>query len=223
MSLRQDVQVSQLMDSWTLQPGYPLIQVARDYDTNRVTVTQQRFLRNPSGGNGRRPMNRYQCWWVPLTFTSAGRGSFVSTLPSEWLTCRPHQTPSPLILDEVAQPDEWVVFNLRVNTPCRITYDERNWRLIGRALADKNASSIDRFTRAQLIGDVLNLAGAGIVTYDLALNFVGNLRHENEFIVWHSCSGSTDISKDLISPLKLSQSGLLYILNSEGIIVVMTV
>nr|XP_016942515.2 thyrotropin-releasing hormone-degrading ectoenzyme isoform X2 [Drosophila suzukii] len=192
MSLRQDVQVSQLMDSWTLQPGYPLIQVARDYDTNRVTVTQQRFLRNPSGGNGRRPMNRYQCWWVPLTFTSAGRGSFVSTLPSEWLTCRPHQTPSPLILDEVAQPDEWVVFNLRVNTPCRITYDERNWRLIGRALADKNASSIDRFTRAQLIGDVLNLAGAGIVTYDLALNFVGNLRHENEFIVWQAAARSLE-------------------------------
>jgi len=79
-----------------------------------------------------------------------------------------------------------------VNTPCRITYDERNWRLIGRALADKNASSIDRFTRAQLIGDVLNLAGAGIVTYDLALNFVGNLRHENEFIVWQAAARSLE-------------------------------
>ncbi|XP_016951611.1 thyrotropin-releasing hormone-degrading ectoenzyme [Drosophila biarmipes] len=189
MSLRQDVLVSRLMDSWTLQPGYPLVTVERDYATNQVTVTQQRFLRNPSAGNGRRPMHRHQCWWVPLTFTSAGRGSFASTLPSEWLTCRPHQAPSPLILDDVAQPDEWVVFNLRVTTPCRITYDERNWRLIGKALAAENGSSIDRFTRAQLIGDALNLAGAGIVTYDLALNLVGNLRHESEFIVWQVAAG----------------------------------
>nr|XP_017002341.2 thyrotropin-releasing hormone-degrading ectoenzyme isoform X2 [Drosophila takahashii] len=188
MSLRQDVQVSQLMDSWTLQPGYPLIRVVRDYAANQVTVTQERFLRNPGGGNGR----RQQCWWVPLTFTSAGRGSFASTLPSEWLTCRTHQTARALVLTEVAQPEEWVVFNLRVSTPCRVTYDDRNWRLIGKALAGKNASSIDRFTRAQLIGDVLSLAGAGVVTYDLALDFLGHLRQENEFIVWQAAARSLE-------------------------------
>ncbi|XP_043661165.1 aminopeptidase N isoform X1 [Drosophila teissieri] len=183
MSLRQDIKVSQLMDSWTMQPGYPLIRVMRNYATNQVTVTQERFLRNP----GKRMKRPQHCWWVPLTFASAGRVSFVSTLPSEWLTCRAKkENASRLILNEVAQPDEWVVFNLRLATPCRVTYDERNWQLIGKALSAPNASSIDRFTRAQLISDVLNLAAAGVVTYDLALNFLGHLRDEDEFIVWQA-------------------------------------
>ncbi|EDX17573.1 GD16024 [Drosophila simulans] len=182
MSLRQDIKVSQLMDSWTMQPGYPLIRVVRNYDTNEVTVSQERFLRNP----GKLMQKRQQCWWVPLTFATAGIDSFVSTLPSEWLTCQGRQSASPLILNEVAQPDKWVVFNLRLATPCRVTYDERNWQLIGNALSGPNASSIDRFTRAQLISDVLNLAGAGVVTYDLALNFLRHLRNEDEFIVWQA-------------------------------------
>ncbi|XP_017045852.1 aminopeptidase N [Drosophila ficusphila] len=184
MSLRQDVLVSQLMDSWTMQPGYPLIQVVRNYEEQLVTVTQERFLRNPSLANGRRSPNLRHCWYVPLTFTSAGRGSFVSTLPSEWLTCRPNQPPRPLLLKEVAKPDEWVVFNLRRTTPCRINYDERNWQLISEALAGENPNSIDRFTRAQLIGDMLSLANAGVVTYDLALDFLRHLHREDEYIVW---------------------------------------
>ncbi|XP_017119434.2 thyrotropin-releasing hormone-degrading ectoenzyme isoform X1 [Drosophila elegans] len=189
MSLRQDIQVSQLMESWTLQPGYPLVKVVRDYATQRVTVTQERFLRNPRMGGARSgPISRRQCWWVPLTFTTAGRGSWVSALPSEWLTCQAHRPARPLVLTEVAPPDDWVVFNLRVTTPCRVTYDDRNWGLIGQALAGPNASNIDRFTRAQLVSDVLSLAGAGVVTYDLALGFLQNLQREDEFIVWQAAA-----------------------------------
>ncbi|XP_044317187.1 LOW QUALITY PROTEIN: aminopeptidase N [Drosophila rhopaloa] len=190
MSLRQDVQVSRLMDSWTLQPGYPLVRVERDYASQRVMVTQERFLRNPSGRSGGKPRaaSRRHCWWVPLAFTSAARDSWESALPSEWLTCQAHQPPRPLILTEVALPEEWVIFNFRVTTPCRVTYDDRNWRLIGRALAFQNVSSIDRFTRAQLISDVLSLAGAGVVTYDLALSFLRNLHREDEFVVWQAAA-----------------------------------
>ncbi|XP_017074516.1 aminopeptidase N [Drosophila eugracilis] len=190
MSLRQDIEVSQLMDSWTMQPGYPLVTVERNYTTNQVTVTQQRYLRNSIGKNGTKTVKRRQCWWVPLTFTSAGRRNFVSTLPSEWLTCQSQQIANPLVLADVAPPGEWVVFNIRLTTPCRINYDDRNWQLIEQAIAGKALD--ERFTRAQLIDDVLNLAATGDVTYDLAFSYLRHMSNEDDFIVWEAAARSLE-------------------------------
>lgn len=41
--LEQNTTVKQIMDTWTLQTGFPLITVTRNYDTNYVTVSQVVF------------------------------------------------------------------------------------------------------------------------------------------------------------------------------------
>lgn len=187
LSLRQDIRVGPLMESWTLQPGYPLLHVNRNYNKRQVTIHQQRFLRNPKGSaTGRKVINRQHCWYIPLTFTTASKQSWAHTLPSDWLTCSHVSPESSLKLAEVAQPDEWVIFNLRVSAPCRVNYDERNWQLLAEALMGENATQIDRLSRAQLLDDVLNLASAGVVGYDLAFSFLRYLPKENEFIVWQA-------------------------------------
>lgn len=40
--LEENISVKMIMDSWTLQTGYPLVTVRRDYKRNTVTVTQVR-------------------------------------------------------------------------------------------------------------------------------------------------------------------------------------
>lgn len=71
-SLMKSVTVKDIMDTWTLQVGYPVIDVKRDYDTNSATITQQKFL-----------TDRYttrdeldSCWYIPLTYTDATKKDF---------------------------------------------------------------------------------------------------------------------------------------------------
>ncbi|XP_078667329.1 thyrotropin-releasing hormone-degrading ectoenzyme-like [Branchiostoma floridae x Branchiostoma belcheri] len=44
---RTDVQVKEVMDTWTLQMGFPVVTVTRDYSNGRVTATQRHFLYDP--------------------------------------------------------------------------------------------------------------------------------------------------------------------------------
>lgn len=37
-----DADVAVVMDSWTLQTGFPVLNIVRDYETNRVTFSQVR-------------------------------------------------------------------------------------------------------------------------------------------------------------------------------------
>ncbi|KAH8275998.1 hypothetical protein KR018_005959, partial [Drosophila ironensis] len=187
LSLRPDIRVSQVMESWTMQPGYPLVTVERNYEKQEVRIAQKQFLRNPLG-SGRRPTDRKFCWILPLTFTSASKPSWAHTMPSDWLTCKDSARGRPLVLKEMAVAEDWIIFNLRLVTPCRITYDERNWHLIGETLAGDNATQIDRISRAQIINDVLNLATAGVVTYELAFSFLRVLKNEKDYIVWQAAA-----------------------------------
>ena len=43
-TLDTDFNVKDIMDTWTLQMGYPLITVRRNYDARTARVSQQRFL-----------------------------------------------------------------------------------------------------------------------------------------------------------------------------------
>ena len=40
----EGLSVKEIMDTWTLQMGYPLITVRRNYDARTARVSQQRFL-----------------------------------------------------------------------------------------------------------------------------------------------------------------------------------
>lgn len=75
LALPQELTVKEIMDTWTLQVGYPIIQVDRDYDTNSADLSQSRYLsdryktRDDIGG----------CWWIPLTYTDSEKNDFNSS------------------------------------------------------------------------------------------------------------------------------------------------
>lgn len=54
--LREVVTVKQIMDTWTLQTGYPVVNVSRDYELNNIKMTQQRFFLRYGAFN-------YQSFW----------------------------------------------------------------------------------------------------------------------------------------------------------------
>lgn len=80
-SLPKTLSVKKIMDSWTLQVGYPVLEVTRDYDTNSATLSQSRYV-----ADRYTPRNELSaCWWIPLTYTNGEARNFSSSAVSKLL------------------------------------------------------------------------------------------------------------------------------------------
>ncbi|KAI5698987.1 hypothetical protein M8J75_014843 [Diaphorina citri] len=65
-TLPENMDVETIMNTWTLQTGFPVIRVARDYDAGSAVVKQKRFFLEPIEPE---PTDT-SLWWVPLTLTT---------------------------------------------------------------------------------------------------------------------------------------------------------
>ncbi|KAK7793608.1 hypothetical protein R5R35_013591 [Gryllus longicercus] len=178
--LAADVTVKRIMDTWTLQTGFPVVTVTRDYDAGGATVTQERFLlRSPE--NGSAASSEGPVWWVPLTYTSADSPDFESTRPALWMRAE-----RSVVLPALnASADHWLIFNIQETGFYRVNYDARNWALLAAALADRaRFERVGVINRAQLLDDALALARAGRLDYATALGVTRYLAHELEFLPW---------------------------------------
>ena len=69
-SLAEPLTVKLIMDTWTLKKGYPVVTLDRDYNNNKVKLTQKWFLLNPE----KQSIEGDQMWYIPFTYTTQ-RGS----------------------------------------------------------------------------------------------------------------------------------------------------
>ncbi|XP_016986275.2 aminopeptidase N [Drosophila rhopaloa] len=172
-----DFNLSRAMDSWTLQGGYPLVTLIRDYKTGRLTLNQTRFYQ------GKNISEDSHCWWVPLTFVRQNHPDFEQTNPQFWLEC-PSAT-KVLQLPDLPAADKWIILNPQVSTIFRVNYDEHNWDLIIESLLnDHNHGGIHKLNRAQLVDDLMALASVKLQKYDKAFDLLEYLKKEKDFLPW---------------------------------------
>ncbi|XP_039490659.1 aminopeptidase Ey-like [Drosophila santomea] len=178
-SLPKDYDIKTIMDSWTLQAGYPVVNVTRDYEGGSATLSQERYIRNTD-------INRsdYGCWWVPLSYTTQGEKDFNNTAPKAWMKCSKTGESVPKTIDLLPRPEEWLIFNIQLSTPYKANYDARNWKLLIDTLNSGEFQSIHVINRAQLIDDVLYFAWTGEQDYDTALQVTNYLQRERDLIPW---------------------------------------
>ncbi|XP_034664733.1 aminopeptidase N-like [Drosophila subobscura] len=178
--------VATIMNTWTRQPGYPLINVTRNYNDGTANVTQQRFLQDEQEDA------RQDCWWIPLSFTTSERLDFMDTVPRHWFQC-PSESDSEKETDSDSDvlniplhisAKQWAIFNLRISGLYKVNYDRDNWELIIDTLNSEHYNKIHALNRAQLLDDSLNLAWGGYIGYDVALPLVKYLRRELESSPW---------------------------------------
>merc|ERR1719266_2949051 len=189
-SLPEDLTVKTIMDTWTLQMGFPVVTVERDYDNaGKATIHQDRFLISKSKDN---PDKHNYMWWIPITFTSPG-GDFENTKNSIWMS---NTEKSKEILD-MPDDDTAVIFNIQETGYFRVNYDEKNWKLIIKQL-NEDHMKIHVINRAQIIDDAINLARSGLLSYEIALGVTSYLNKEVEYIPWAAAlSGMGYISQML--------------------------
>ena len=80
-TLRSDITVKQIMDTWTLQMGFPVVTVNRNYDSNSAELTQERFLLLKSEDS--KDTHDYR-WWIPITHTTPN-GNWENTYNEIWM------------------------------------------------------------------------------------------------------------------------------------------
>ncbi|XP_061503385.1 aminopeptidase N isoform X1 [Anopheles gambiae] len=175
--------VKEIMDTWTLQTGFPVVFVQRDYESDSIEFRQERFsfANALNGTDGVARHSERFLWWIPITYTTLGDSNFQQTKPSIWMKAE-----EALVINNHDIPShDWMIVNVQQTGYYRVNYDERNWQMIVRHLQDRNKyKTIAASNRAQLIDDALNLARAGYLDYGVALNVTRYLVHETDYVPW---------------------------------------
>ncbi|XP_042891238.1 aminopeptidase N-like [Penaeus japonicus] len=172
--LPQNITVQMVMDTWTLQKGFPVIQVVRSSNGTSATISQERF--RFAKNSAEIPDHK---WWVPLTYTSQSEADFNRTQAALWMKASEDH----LTVSSLPPKDQWVIFNLQETGYYRVNYDDHNWKLLIRQLRDDH-EAIHVVNRAQIIDDAMNLARAGQLRYETALHVLSYLKNETEYLPW---------------------------------------
>ncbi|XP_037774385.1 LOW QUALITY PROTEIN: aminopeptidase N-like [Penaeus monodon] len=181
--LPENLTVKTIMDTWTLQKGFPVIKVTRSSDgtsadVSQVCISTGTFLLVKEEKSCRTQDLR---WWVPLSYTSQGEANFDQTEAVGWMK----DSDQRIALTSLPPKDQWVIFNLQQTGYYRVNYDDHNWNLLVQQLKDDH-EVIHVVNRAQIIDDAMNLARAGQLSYTTALDVFTYLGKEREHLPWMS-------------------------------------
>uniref|UniRef100_A0A672M4J4 Aminopeptidase n=1 Tax=Sinocyclocheilus grahami TaxID=75366 RepID=A0A672M4J4_SINGR len=159
--MEDSVDVRAIMDTWTLQEGFPLITV--EVKGQEVTLKQERFLRE---ANTSKTTNFL--WQVPLTYITSH-----SSAVQRFLL----KTVDAYLPEEV----DWIKFNVDLRGYYIVHYESRGWDALIKQL-QQNHSVFSSNDRASLIHDIFQLVSVEKVPLDKALNLSLYLSKESEIM-----------------------------------------
>ncbi|XP_025208483.1 aminopeptidase N-like [Melanaphis sacchari] len=177
--LGNDLTVNEFMSNWTLQSGYPVLNITRNATTNTFLATQSQFYINKTDGI----VNKTAAWHIGLTFTTSADKNFSYFQPPIWTNKTSALTviPTPDILVDI----DWYIFNIQSIGLYRVNYDLDNWMALIKQL-NNTPADIHVLNRAQLIDDAFNLAKSGQLDYSVPLHLSKYLRNEYNITPWYS-------------------------------------
>jgi len=177
--------IADIMDTWTRQMGFPVLDVKRNAAGTGLLVTQRRFLADKEAEDTTESPYSYR-WEVPVTYLT----SRDPTPKQVWF--HRDETSIEIPLDEGAA---WTKLNADQRGFYRVNYDAEGWRRLGEALIEDN-TVFKPTDRSSLINDAFALAGAGDVSYSVPLGMTSYLRQERHYIPWRTVAGELGDLKD---------------------------
>ncbi|CAL8126798.1 unnamed protein product [Orchesella dallaii] len=166
--------ITEIMESWTLQPGYPVIRV--DFISNQmIALSQERFFDQPLEAKII-PL----FWYIPITtLTDKTKVSYLEKrLPTTWLSKM-----EPTTVMFIEEEFDWIIINSDASVFARVLYDDALIKRIQKYL-NVSPQIFSALSRAQIIEDSFELAWAGYSRIETALDFTKYSGNENEPIVW---------------------------------------
>ncbi|XP_038058557.1 aminopeptidase N-like [Patiria miniata] len=167
--------VKKIMDTWTLQRGYPLITLTRT--GNSIVATQRIFLQiNKTIEDDGFGDLGYK-WYVPLTYVyESGPGDQYEKPQQVWM--EPSDDYTYFDLPDDAKADDWYLANAKMTGFYRVNYEDDNWqRLLDQAAMDPDVFSEEN--KVGLIKDSFNLAKTEVVPMSYYRSFSESLRNNS--------------------------------------------
>ncbi|XP_011303363.1 glutamyl aminopeptidase isoform X2 [Fopius arisanus] len=166
------VNITAIMDTWTRQMGFPVVNVTRANTT--YTLTQKRFLADPDATYDPTKSDYGYKWTIPITYTTDQNES--PTLV--WFD----KDASKLEI-KLSEPAEWVKFNHDQVGYYRVNYDLQEWNNFVEILQTGH-KSLTVSDRTSLIEDAFSLAHASQLDYTIALRMTSYLKKEESVTPW---------------------------------------
>jgi aminopeptidase N len=164
--MEYDIQV--ILDTWTTQPGYPVVNV----DTTTNTIRQKRFSFNNEDNSDD------TLWHIPITWAPIQNSKdFFDTKPKLWLTSETRK---------IDPSDSLLIFNTQQSGYYRVNYDPNHWMKIIDYLKNQDFETIHEINRAALVDDLMNLARADYIDYRTVLSALTYLEKENSYFPWRA-------------------------------------
>ncbi|XP_054909476.1 glutamyl aminopeptidase [Poeciliopsis prolifica] len=181
--------VAEVMDTWTKQMGYPVVDVT--ISESNAKLTQKRFLLDPSADPSK-PDSPFQYkWTIPVKWYSVKSNKIVETMFNK-------STAEHAVIDYSPSADGLLKINNDHIGFYRVNHEDSMWTVISQQLQD-NHTTFDAADRTSFIDDVFALARADIVDYGNAFNLTKYLSEETEYIVWSRVASSIAYVRDMLS------------------------
>ncbi|GJQ74272.1 hypothetical protein Trydic_g19171 [Trypoxylus dichotomus] len=176
-ALPKGITVTEIAASWITKDRLPVVNVIRNYDNNTVNITQKVYLRERPHDV---PDQDRLLWWLPIIIVKQTKLDFRNTTPIVWM--RNEKT---IILPDMPGSDYFIIMNPEEIGPFPVNYDQQNWNMLANFLShNEDRLKIPVNTRAKLLHDAWNLAYAGDLPFDTALDMTLFLKHEREYVAW---------------------------------------
>ncbi|XP_067470179.1 glutamyl aminopeptidase isoform X1 [Thunnus thynnus] len=181
--------VAEVMDTWTKQMGYPLLNLFVSEGTAKLS--QKRFLLDPKADASQPPSALGYSWTIPVRWHSVKSNKNILNMFDK--------SNKELIINNYSPSVDGL---LKINHDhigfYRVNHDGHQWDAISQQFQN-NHSEFDAADRTSYIDDVFALARADIIDYGNAFNLTKYLTNETEYIVWDRVASSIAYVRDMLS------------------------
>ena len=174
---KMGVNVEEMMNTWTLQMGYPLITISRR-EGGVWCIKQTRFMSSAliETSQPTLPPSPYNYTWVvPVSFKTD-----LGDMHKILLNATSNSSNAQVSLGPSVK---WLKANINGSGYYRVQYPEDVWRSLSSKLAEDH-TFISAVDRAQLIDDAFALLEAGQIDESIPLDLVSYLKKEKSLVPW---------------------------------------
>uniref|UniRef100_A0A1I8I2N5 Aminopeptidase n=1 Tax=Macrostomum lignano TaxID=282301 RepID=A0A1I8I2N5_9PLAT len=169
--------VTEFMDRWTRQMGFPLVTVAETADPDVLLLNQTWFLREPATRvNATASPFSYQ-WIIKLSYSSQNGSSSQMMRDQQMRLTVPGYR-------NFSQP---LKFNLGQQGFYRVNYPDSWWHGFADALR-LNVTVLSAVDRAGLISDAFALANSNQLGYAAVVKLLSYMASESHYLPWYAAS-----------------------------------
>ena len=180
--------VTDIMDSWVKQTGYPVLQAQADRrsDAMQVTLSQERFVYDRLLGEEE---PNPEVWKVPVSVSGPGSSAASAVMESkEAVISLPAPSPA----------DDWYKVNSDQTGFFRVNYTPEDWQRLAPAIRGLELPATDRLG---IQNDAYALSRGGLLPVTQFLDLAGSYSGETDASVWSDLASNLRDIEQLIAGL----------------------